>query len=228
MKLSIIIPTKNESKYLPYLLSSISKQTVDFRYEIIIADADSSDSTKEIASNYGCRITQWGLPGIGRNKWAKIAQGEILLFLDADVTLRKNSLATWINGLHEGNADIGTPYCRKSSEEESLIGEIYYSSSYITYWLWCAFWGCILIKRKLFEKIWGFDEEMYVMEDVDLVARAKRYWKRINLTPPFETSTRRLKNQALKLMAFSTWWYIQYVFWYKHIESKKNKEIYPF
>ena len=50
MIFSIIIPTYNEEEYLPVLLDSIKEQ--DFNdYEIIVADANSSDRTREIAED---------------------------------------------------------------------------------------------------------------------------------------------------------------------------------
>ena len=79
--LSIIIITKNEEKCLPRLLESIKRQ--NFRdYEIIVSDAQSTDRTREIALAYGCKIVEGGLPSVGRNNGARVAKGEILLFLE--------------------------------------------------------------------------------------------------------------------------------------------------
>ena len=91
MFLSIIIPTLDEEKYLPMLLHSIEEQS--FRdYEIIVADAGSCDKTLDIAKEHHCRVVAGGLPAYGRNKGADIARGNLLLFLDADVVLPKDSL----------------------------------------------------------------------------------------------------------------------------------------
>ena len=84
MILSIIIPTYNEEKYLPILLESIKKQSFE-DYEIIVADANSTDNTRNIAQEYGCIIVDGGLPAIGRNNGANVAKGDILLFLDSDL-----------------------------------------------------------------------------------------------------------------------------------------------
>ena len=75
MILSIIIPTYNEEEYLPVLLDSIKSQSFD-DYEIIVADANSTDKTREIAESYGCIVVAGGLPAVGRNNGAKIAKGE--------------------------------------------------------------------------------------------------------------------------------------------------------
>ena len=76
MKISIIIPTYNEEDYLPALLKSIQRQ--NFKdLEVIVADAHSTDKTLEIAKKYNCKIVPGGLPAVGRNNGAKIAQGEL-------------------------------------------------------------------------------------------------------------------------------------------------------
>ena len=64
--LSVIIPTFNEEKYLPRLLDSLARQTYT-DYETIVADADSTDATRAIASQHGCRIVPGGRPAEGRN-----------------------------------------------------------------------------------------------------------------------------------------------------------------
>ena len=79
--ISIIIPTLNEEKYLPKLLDCIRKQSYK-DYEIIVADSNSKDKTRQIAKKYGCRIVKGGMPAKGRNNGAKAAKSEILLFVD--------------------------------------------------------------------------------------------------------------------------------------------------
>ena len=89
--ISIIIPTKNEEKYLPQLLESIKKQTVQ-PYEIIVADAGSTDRTVEIAKKYGAKVVKGGLAAEGRNNGASIAKGDILVFIDADAILPTDTI----------------------------------------------------------------------------------------------------------------------------------------
>ena len=54
-KISIVIPSLNEEKFLPILLESITKQTFK-DFEVIIADAGSKDNTVEIAKKFGAKV----------------------------------------------------------------------------------------------------------------------------------------------------------------------------
>jgi len=88
MFISIIVPTREEARYLPDLFESLKKQTYQ-NYEVIVVDYMSTDGTPNIAFNYGATIIhadEHG-PGYARNLGAKYAKGDIYLFLDADVIL---------------------------------------------------------------------------------------------------------------------------------------------
>lgn len=97
-ELTIVIPAKNEAKLLPILLRSLEQQ--DYApmpaTRVLIADAGSTDGTPEIAvhmSNYlRVQVISGGLPSVGRNAGAKIADTAYVLFLDADVELRDCTL----------------------------------------------------------------------------------------------------------------------------------------
>jgi glycosyltransferase involved in cell wall biosynthesis len=55
--ISVVIPAYNEERYLPACLKSLQKQTYPSdRYEVILSDNNSSDSTSEIAKKYGARV----------------------------------------------------------------------------------------------------------------------------------------------------------------------------
>ena len=108
--ISIIIPTLNEEKYLPRLLKSICRQSFT-DYEIIVSDGDSADRTKEIAESYGCKFIRSGVKGISvqRNVGAKLASGDILVFVDADCILPdRNFLSYVVNEFRGRKLDMGT------------------------------------------------------------------------------------------------------------------------
>ena len=83
-KVSVIIPTLNESAYLPALLDALRGQTRP-PDEVIVADAGSTDGTVELVQAHGARVVPGGMPAVGRNAGAQVAIGDLFLFFDADV-----------------------------------------------------------------------------------------------------------------------------------------------
>ncbi|HOY06410.1 MAG TPA: glycosyltransferase, partial [Saprospiraceae bacterium] len=54
-KLSIVIPTKNEAKYIDRTLAQFTDWLDRYALEIIVSDANSTDGTAEIVRNYAAR-----------------------------------------------------------------------------------------------------------------------------------------------------------------------------
>lgn len=89
--ISIIIPTLNESTGIRKCLDNL-KQIKNTEYEIIISDGKSTDDTLAICREYTDKIVVYNKPerqtiANGRNLGAGIAQGEYLIFIDADVII---------------------------------------------------------------------------------------------------------------------------------------------
>ena len=120
--LSIIIPTLNEEKNLPNLLKSIERQGLSNpeKLEIIVADAGSQDRTREIAKEFGCKVIKGGLPAKGRNEGAKVAKGDLLLFLDADVVLTENCLKEALKEFQERNLAVASCLFKNSSQPKAV------------------------------------------------------------------------------------------------------------
>ncbi len=177
--LSIIIPTLNEEDYLPLLLESIKKQNVK-DYEIIVADAGSEDKTLEIAKRYGCKIVAGGLPAKGRNNGAKYANGDILLFLDADTILPDNFLTKSFQEFNIRELDIAS-FCLHPYPERKfnyLLINIFYNKFIILSEKFFPHSAVgILIKKGFFDKLKGYDEDIKLAEDHDLSRRAVRHGK---------------------------------------------------
>jgi glycosyltransferase involved in cell wall biosynthesis len=175
--LSIIIPTYNEAKYLPLLLQSIKLQSF-IDYEVIIADNNSTDSTVEIAKTYGAQITSGGLPGTGRNEGAKIAKGDLLLFLDADVILiDKNYLTDCYAEFSNRNVDVATCCIFPiSTLKKDIIWHQFYNAIIIASQKFSPYAPgfCIFAKKSVHDSINGFDEDILLGEDSDYVKRANK------------------------------------------------------
>lgn len=174
--LSIIIPTLNEEKYLPLVLESIKKQKF-FDYELILADAGSKDKTLEIAKKHGCKIVPGGLPAKGRNEGAKIAKGDILFFLDADTVLPDNFFKKAIAEFNNRKLELAS-FCLiplPRNKISSFFLNIFYNQPIVLLEsaLPHAATG-IFVRKDVFEKIGGFDEDVKLAEDHYLARRAKR------------------------------------------------------
>ncbi|MEE8141823.1 MAG: glycosyltransferase, partial [Planctomycetota bacterium] len=97
MKLSIIIPAFNEEKEIGPCLESVSQACADHpdSPEIIVVDNNSDDATATIARDSGASVVYEPINQISRarNRGARRATGEWLLFIDADSRLARESYA---------------------------------------------------------------------------------------------------------------------------------------
>ena len=89
-RLSFVIPTLREEQFLERTLKNLD--SLQTPHEIIITDGGSADRTLDIARAHGAKITVWDQPrrqtfGEAKNAGAAIAQGEFLVFIDADVLI---------------------------------------------------------------------------------------------------------------------------------------------
>jgi len=198
--ISIIIPTYNEETLLPRLLKSIKRQK-GVQYEIIIADNNSTDKTKEIARSYGAKIVLGGLPAQARNNGAKEANGEILIFLDADVVLpAKDFLKYCVSELKDRNLQIATCVVRPISEK--IIDKALHQAVTLFIKATCKIVPhmpgcCIIIYKSAHQKIHGFNEELRMAEDHDYAQRASQIGKfGILKSYPIFVSVRRLENDG--------------------------------
>jgi 4,4'-diaponeurosporenoate glycosyltransferase len=124
---SIIIPARNEEHTLPNLLNSLSGQ-LSSQDEVIVVDDHSEDRTKAVAEKSAVKVLE-SLPtpeGWVGKTWAcfqgaRIASGEILVFLDADTVLEKNGLEKIIQTYVEKDGALSIqPYHKMCDLYEQL------------------------------------------------------------------------------------------------------------
>src|ERR1700750_2984205 len=92
-ELTIVIPAKNEAKLIPNLLQSLAKQDYSkmSSTKVLVADANSTDGTPELVLSFRDRLNVGviggGMPAVGRNRGAALADSTYVLFLDADIEM---------------------------------------------------------------------------------------------------------------------------------------------
>ncbi|MFW5695501.1 MAG: glycosyltransferase [Alkalispirochaeta sp.] len=198
-KISIITPTLNERKLLPVLIESIHGQDFD-DYEVIIADAGSSDGTREYAEEQGCRVVEGGMPARGRNAGAAVARGEFLFFLDSDVRLPKGFLSNAWEELERKFVDLATCEARPITDVafDKLLFNFASTVTRLTARTQPRATGfCILVTKRLFRRVGGFDETITLGEDHAFSKAAAEFRRLEFLTSTYvEVSVRRLEKEG--------------------------------
>lgn len=198
--LSIIIITKNEEKYLPRLLESIKRQRGYTDYEVIVADAHSTDRTRKIAKKYGCKVIDGGLPSIGRNRGARKAKGDLLLFLDSDTALPPGFLKENIKEFHNRKLVCATTIYKPISERNTdkfLYNSYNVLAIGLQYFLPLAGGLCILCAKEIYDRVGGFDEKRTMCEDHFFVNQAHKHGKfRILKSVPILCDVRRMDKEG--------------------------------
>lgn len=226
-KLSIVIPVKNEETDLPKLLASIKAQTFT-DYEVIVADAHSTDKTVELAQAAGAIVVEGGMPGPGRNKGAVHANGDIVAFFDADVQLPSaRFLQECLDEMDRKKLDVATckvkPLSRKPIDR--AMHEAYNAYTIATEKLKPHAPGfCILVRRDVHHGINGFDEDVVFAEDHDYVQRAAKDGHRFGIlrSHPIAVSVRRLEKDGRLSIA------LKYVFGELYMMTKGSFKEAPF
>lgn len=180
---SVIIPTLNEERYLPKLLKDLTNQQFSL-FEVIVVDGYSQDQTL-IKANPFARKLNLSLftnksKGVSqqRNFGANKAQGQYLIFFDADVRLPKNFLSALSTQIKKNNGYLFTTRLDVNTNSQTQLALTELSNFIIeilnTLGKPFAPGFNIIIEHGLFTKLGGFDTSLKLAEDHDLVQRARK------------------------------------------------------
>ncbi len=205
---SIIIPAHNEEHTIGNLLSALEKQSYrDF--EVVVSDSASEDETCKTVDTYKKKVPSLVLleektqnVSAARNNGAKYAQGEYVIFLDADVTIEEHFLKATMRHIQVDHPSMMTVWNRPypaSFKGRLIFGLMNRLVQSLQYTHPAANGPCIIMKRKLFESIGGFDQTIFFGEDFDIVkrAQAKGGTMRVYKNPLLFVSTRRFEKEGL-------------------------------
>lgn len=165
-KVSVIVPTKNSGTTIKRCLDSINNQTYT-NVEIIVVDNFSKDTTQKIAKKYTPSVYSAGPErSAQRNFGVKKSTGTYVMIVDSDMYLSEHVIEECVDSMKKNIIGVFIP--------EKIMGE--------TFWTQVrnferGFYNstCIdavrFVRRKDFDRIHGFDEDLDVAEDWDFNRR---------------------------------------------------------
>ena len=220
MTFSIIVPTFNEERIIANTLEAIRHHLSNIDYELIVTDDGSTDRTCDIAERYADRVVRLtgpkGTIGANRNRGARVAHGEYLVFVDADIFIpRANDCFAAIAADFKDNPRLVglTVKITFAPGEERPIDAIMHGILSRVFWLMnrvlrkgAASGEFQAIRRDAFEKLHGYTESLPVGEDNELFCRLSRLGRtQIDLKLTAYTDNRRIMQlgwpRLLKLWA---------------------------
>jgi glycosyltransferase involved in cell wall biosynthesis len=199
MRLSVIIPVYNGGEDLGKCLEALSRSS-RLPDEIIVVDDASTDLSGQLATHYGSLVlhnlgSPLG-PAKSRNRGAENAHGDVLVFIDADVSVHSDTLALIekymteypeITGLFGSYDD--SPYHRSLvSLYKNLMHHFVHQHSKheaSTFWT-----GIGAIRREVFEELGGFDESFVMpsIEDIEFGVRLRKSGYLVRLFPDIQVT----------------------------------------
>lgn len=186
--ISIIIPTYNRAKLLPRCILSVMDQTFQ-EWELIISDDGSTDKTSDVVEPFlkDKRVRYIKNKNAGataaRNAGAKIANGSYLTFLDSDDEAHRNWLALFSEKIKEGYDILCCGYDYYNNSGEYLksnypenMGVLYnHNVGRFTNG------GVFILKKALFDKVGGYDENVQSGQHSELAIRLFRSFSEANI-----------------------------------------------
>lgn len=187
MLISIVVPAFNEEAYLGETLASLNRARAfllherNIQTEIIVVDNDSDDLTSDVARALGATVvteTQHNIAKV-RNTGAKLSDGDVIVFVDADTVVPDKLLSRIVDVMSDGmclGGAVDTDY-----RPVKLMVKTYLRCWRILGTLTGMAQGATqFFRREVFFTLEGYDETLFMAEDVDLYWRLQSFAQRQN------------------------------------------------
>jgi glycosyltransferase involved in cell wall biosynthesis len=185
MLISVVIPAFNEEAYLGRTLAGLGRAAVfllgkeNLTTELVVVDNDSSDSTADVARASAAAIVKEMQHNVAkvRNTGARAADGDVLVFVDADTLVPDELLWRIVEVMSE-------PSCFGGAVDTDYRPVRLSSKIYLRFWrivgnlTGMAQGATQFCRRDVFLELNGYDETLFMGEDVDFYRRLKRLAKR--------------------------------------------------
>ena len=233
---SVILPIRNEGKYIEKCLSTIIEQDYDLdKIEILVVDGASEDNTKEIVKklcvkhkNVRLLHNPWRVVPTAMNIGIRNAKGNVIVRVDGHTILEKDYISQGIEYLKKTQADnvgglmraIGKTYLSSAiafaTSSPFGIGNAAFHYSNKEQYVDTVYMG--IYPREVFHKIGLFDEELVRNQDDELNYRLRKAGGRIFITP-------QIKSYYYNRGSLQSLWkqYFQYGFWKIRVLQKHPK-----
>ena len=170
-KVTIVVPSKNEEKYIGHLLDHLIAQEVGFT-KIVVADC-SSDRTREVVDLYRPRLNleviEGGPVSIAKNRGAKLATTEYILFIDSDVRFFKPGvIKEALDTIERENLDlVGLNIRCYDGDRRAQLGFYIFNfiNNILKYRAPFAVGAFFFTRRDRFWELGGFSETLSTSED---------------------------------------------------------------
>jgi len=190
--ISVIIPTYNRASFIGEAIRSVLQQDYFLRrppahrLELLIIDDGSEDGTAEEIRSFGDRLSYHPFPHRGvsaaRNAGLRLCRGEFVAFLDSDDLWKKKKISAQMDFLI-GNPEAVACYTEEVWFRNGRHLNPRQKHKKFSGWIFDRFLPLCLLslssclfRRRVFDEIGGFDEELPACEDYDFGIRlAQKY-----------------------------------------------------
>jgi len=194
--ISFIVPAYNEEKLIARTLVALNEagKRIDEGYEIVVADDASTDRTADLASILGARVVSVARRQIAatRNAGARASSGDKLIFVDADTVVSNEAVRAAVEAMNGGAVGGGSAVTfdgrlpRYAEVINPALVRLFRALGFAC--------GCfVFCTREAFDKVGGFDEELFASEEISISRALKRLGKFIVLHESVTTSGRKLR-----------------------------------
>ena len=179
--ISVILLTHNYANFLSDCLDSINKNDTSLIGEIIIINDNSSDNTDEIVSQYksqNSKIRYFKTKFLSLNKSYNFAvtksKFEFITKIDADDTIDDNFFYNFFYEVKKKNYDFIFGDIRLIDKFGKLISIRKQNKNFINSYLKYPVGSGTIFKKKIWESIGGFDENIKYQDDFDFWLKIKK------------------------------------------------------
>jgi glycosyltransferase involved in cell wall biosynthesis len=199
--ISFIIPAYNEEFLLGRTLDALgdAARALEQPFEILVVDDASTDRTAAIAREHRARVISVANRQIAatRNAGAREANGEILVFVDADTIVTEAAVRAAVEAVRQGAAGGGCAF--RFDGRLPFYGRILAAVTVPLYRALGLASGCFLFcTRQAFRAAGGFDEGLFGAEEAALSRALHRQGRFIVLRESVTTSGRKLRAHSAR------------------------------